>query len=143
MSFYIKPKFKIGQIIFSIKEDKIIENVIESFVVSDNSIAYLSGNELFCESQSFSSEEEAKDFLENSIRIPFTKNSWCWSGDLTGVSKLWAKATTFFYKEDLKHPYNSSTHAGNIINHTSCFETQIKATQESLKQVKQYYKIKE
>jgi len=143
MSFYIKPKFKIGQIIFSIKEDKIIENVIESFVVSDNSIAYLSQNKLFCESQSFSSEEEAKDFLKNSIRIPFTKNSWCWSGDLTGVSRLWAKATTFFYKEDFKNPYNSSTHAGNIINHTSCFETQVKATQESLKQVKQYYEIKE
>lgn len=143
MSFYIKPKFKIGQIIFSIKKDQILQIQIESIVVHDNSISYLSGNNSFLESQSFSSSAEIEDFLQNSIRLPFVKNDTCWRGDLTGVHSHKVNGVTCFFQKDLKKPYNMTTHADNIINSSSCFENQIEATKESLRQVEQYYKIKE
>jgi len=143
MSFYIRPKFKVGQKIFSIKEDKIVEIEIESIVANGNSICYLSKNNMFSENQSFFSSEEAKDFLENSIRLPFVKGDVCWVGNLTGVYSEKVKEVFCFFSNDLKKPYNVTTNTGDVVNNTNCFENQIEATEESLKQIKQYYKLTE
>ena len=143
MSFYIKPKFKVGQKIFSIKKDEIVQVEIESIVANGNSISYLSKNNLFLENQSFSSLEEANDFLENAIRLPFVKGDFCWQGNLSGVKSYKVNEVTCFFNNNLKKPYNLTTHAENILNSTSCFENQVEATEESLKQVKQYFNVKE
>ena len=143
MSFYIKPKFKVGQTIFSIKKDEIVKIEIESIAIHGTGISYLSRNSLFLENQSFGSKEEAEDFLLNSIRLPFINGDFCWMGNLSGVSMHKVKSVTCFFKDDLKKPYNITVETDTILNATDCFETQIEATEESLKQAKQFYNKKE
>lgn len=135
MSFYIRPKFKIGQNIFSIKNDNIEEIVIESIQTVSKEIYYLSKNKSYCESQSFYCIEEARDFLENALRIPFLEKERGWEGGLNGVRSVDIKEATCFFNSDLKTPYNIIVHTNYCFNSTCVFETQAKATQYSLEQV--------
>ena len=139
MSFYIKPKFKIGQKIFSIKADNIISITVESIAISTcGKVSYLSNNQMFLENQSFSSKEEALEFISSAYRIPFRTNEFAWIGNLAGVVRTQAKDGMFWFKEDKATPYNSQIHAENCLNDTSCFETQLQATEFSLRQLKQF-----
>lgn len=143
MSYYVKPKFVIGQTIFSIKDDKIEQVEVESIQGSSEGIAYLSKNRVFLESQSFSTLEEAKDFFDKAVRIPFVNGNVAWEGDLTGVKRVKVVSTSCFFKDDLKKPYNITTRTDSCVDSTSIFETQIEATESALQQLKQFLKIKE
>jgi hypothetical protein len=142
MSYYIKTKFQIGQDIYSIKDDKIRRVKVESIqITTDKKVAYLANNELFYESQSFSCEEEAKDFMSKAYRVPFLTGNFAWEGNLQGVKRVSIREFgTFWFKEDLKEPFNRqiSTHDGNVgcLNSTTTCETQLEATEKSLEMIK-------
>jgi len=143
MSYYIKTKFQIGQDIYSIKNDEVRKVKVESVqITTDKKVAYLANNELFYESQSFSCEEEAKDFMSKAYRVPFLTGNSAWEGNLQGVKRVSIRFGNFWFKEDLKKPYNlqMSTHDGNngCLNSTTTCETQLEATEKSLEMIKNY-----
>ena len=143
MSYYIKTKFQIGQHIYSIEKDEIKKITVESIRIStDKTISYLSKNNLFCESQSFASKEEAEDFMSKSYRVPFLTGDFAWEGNLHGVKRVEVrKFGCFWFNEDLKKPYNRqiSTLDGNVgcLNRTTTYETRLEAVEELLKMLKQ------
>jgi hypothetical protein len=142
MSYYIKTKFQIGQDIYAIKKDEIKKITVESINIStDKKILYLSENNLFCESQSFASKEEAEDFISKSYRVPFLSGDFAWEGNLQGVKRVEVRKGSFWFNEDLKKPYNRqiSTHDGNVgcLNSTTTCETKLEAVEQLLKMLKE------
>lgn len=138
MSYYIKTKFQIGQDIYSIQKDKIKEIKIESIqITTDKKILYLSNNNLFCESQSFANKEEAEDFMNKSYRIPFLTGDFAWEGNLQGVKRVEVrKFSCFWFKEDLKKPFNRQISTNDCLNSTTTYETRLEATEQLLEILK-------
>jgi hypothetical protein len=140
MSFYVLPKFKVNQTIFTIDGDKLKPITVEAIHATSADIGYLSENRVFSEKQSFATEEDAKTFLEQAVRLPFIKGDKAWEGNLTGVRSVEVKEVYCFFKDDFKKPYCATTHTDTCLNATGVFASQIEATEESLRAVKEYYK---
>jgi len=139
MSYYIKTKFQIGQDIYAIKKDEIKKITVESINIStDKKILYLSENNLFCESQSFASKEEAEDFMRKSYRVPFLTGDFAWEGNLQGVKRVEVRNfSCFWFNEDLKKPYNRQIHTDACLNSTTTCETRLEAVEQLLKMLKE------
>jgi hypothetical protein len=139
MSYYIKTKFQIGQDIYAIKKDEIKKITVESINIStDKKILYLSENNLFCESQSFASKEEAEDFISKSYRVPFLTGDFAWEGNLQGVKRVEVRNfSCFWFNEDLKKPYNRQIHTDACLNSTTTCETRLEAVEQLLKMLKE------
>ena len=136
-SFYIKPKFKIGQKISAIKQDKIHEIQIEKIVYDlTYGIKYFAKNRLYDDSQCFATETEAKDFMDSAYRIPFGKGDLVWEGSLIGVRETRVQDGDFWFESNMRKHDNSRLHTDGSINSTSCFENQIEATEKSLSFIK-------
>lgn len=135
MSYYIKPKFKIGQTIFSIYKDEIKQIEIQSIKIdTDLRIGYLSQNNIYADDQSFATREEAEQFLKEALRMPFSKKDWVWEGNSNGIRRIFVESGDFFFEKDGKL-YNYTINDGNCINNSCAHETWEQAAEAFKKQM--------
>ena len=133
MRHYIKPKFKIGQRLYSVGDDKIHSIIVESILITTcKEISYLSENRTYLESQSFLSEAEAIEFLSEAFVMPFVTGNKAWEADRRGVSSVNVRGGNLWFNEKKKTPYNSQITTDSVLNSTSVYGTRLEAAKECL-----------
>lgn len=136
MSYYIKPKFKVGEEVFSIVGDDIICRKVRTIQIDNiNHISYIDeSNKHFNEELSFFSRKEAENFKEESCRIPNLKGDVVWVSNNLGVRMDTLKDDgVYYFQDDLHKPFNKRAHVGDCFNESNFFESQEDATLASLK----------